>query len=140
MDKSYVSYVAFCQIVGVNPMPYAQWAALSRLEILRGIMRSELQTALNAAKELPAPELPELIGSLAELQAICMARLAAPVPSSRRPEELLDVQEASRRLGVSTQYLYKNHANLPFSRRIGRKLLFSSTGIDDHFRSRKRRK
>jgi len=101
-------------------------------------MRSELQNALIAAKELPAPELPELIGSLAELQAICMARLAAPAPTSR-PDELLSVQAAAHRLGVSKEYLYRNHATLPFSRRIGRTLRFSSAGIEAYCKKDRRR-
>jgi len=101
-------------------------------------MRSELQNALIAAKELPAPELPELIGSLAELQAICMARLASPV-AVPRADELLTVEQASERLGMSANYLYRHSGTLPFVRRIGRSLRFSAAGINDYITRKGRR-
>jgi excisionase family DNA binding protein len=98
-------------------------------------MRDELQIALSAARELPAPELPRLLGELEEIRATAMARLASPA-SVQRPDELLTVEQASERLGVSKDYLYRNHSRLPFVRRMGRKLLFSSLGIDSHIRLR----
>ena len=104
-------------------------------------MRTELAPALIAAKELPAPELPELIGSLAELQAICMARLAAPAIASRGAEDqLLTVSQAAERLGMSANYLYRHSESLPFVRRIGRALRFSSAGIDAYICRKDRRR
>jgi excisionase family DNA binding protein len=50
---------------------------------------------------------------------------------------LIDVQEASRRLGVSTDYLYRHHHKFPFTRRVGRKLLFSSLGVGQYLRQRR---
>ena len=97
-------------------------------------MRSELRTVLLAAQELPADELPRLLGDLEEVRATAMARLtSAPI---QRPEvdELLDVAEAGRRLGVSKDYLYRHHRNFTFTRRVGRKLLFSAEGIEKHIR------
>jgi hypothetical protein len=41
-------------------------------------------------------------------------------------DELLSVDAASRRLGVSKDYLYRHGGDFHFTRRIGRKLLFSA--------------
>lgn len=49
-------------------------------------------------------------------------------------ERLLDIEEAAARLNISKDYLYRHHKQLPFSRRIGRKLLFSSVGISEYIR------
>jgi excisionase family DNA binding protein len=100
-------------------------------------MRDELQTALSAARELPAPELPRLLGELEEIRTTALARLSSPAPVQVR-DELLDVKEAAARLGMSENYLYRNHGKLPFARRMGRALRFSSSGIDEYLRKRPR--
>jgi hypothetical protein len=41
---------------------------------------------------------------------------------------------AAVRLGVSPDYLYRNHRRLPFTRRMGRSLRFSSAGIEQYIR------
>jgi hypothetical protein len=92
-------------------------------------MRDELQFVLRYARELPPEELPKLLGEIEEVRCTAMARLTAPVQPSGA-DELLSVTEASRRLGVSKDYLYRHGSDFPFTRRIGRKLLFSSIGID----------
>ena len=97
-------------------------------------MRNELQTVLMAVRELPADELPRLLGELEEIRCTALARLAAPAPAGS--DELLDVQEASQRLGVGTDYLYRHHRKFPFTRRMGRKLLFSSLGVGEYLRRR----
>jgi excisionase family DNA binding protein len=96
-------------------------------------MRDELQIVLTAAQELPAGELPHLLGELEEIRCTAMARLTAPTQPSGA-DELLSVEEASRRLGVSQDYLYRHSSELSFTRRIGRKLLFSSSGINQYIR------
>jgi len=99
-----------------------------------GVTR-ELEPALDAARRLPPNELPRLLGDLEEVRATALARLTAPAPQQQaQPDELLDVAEAARRLGVSTQYLYRHHPRLPFTRRVGRKLLFSALGIAQYLR------
>lgn len=95
------------------------------------MMRPELQTALNAARQIPREELPRLLGELEEIRFTAIARLA-PVPSFAPPDELLDVDQAAHRLGVSTDYLYRHHGKFPFTRRLGRNLRFSSRGIDSY--------
>jgi hypothetical protein len=97
-------------------------------------MRDELQIVLRDAQELPADQLPHLLGELEEVRATAMARLAsAPVPR-KESDELLDPAEAGRRLGVSKDYLYRHHRDFVFTRRVGRKLLFSAEGIEKHIR------
>lgn len=91
-------------------------------------MRQELQPALDQARTLAPEELPRFLGDLEEIRATAVARLAAP-------DELLEVPEASHRLGVSPGYLYHHHAHLPFTRRVGRKLLFSACGIEEYIGS-----
>jgi excisionase family DNA binding protein len=96
-------------------------------------MRNELQTVLAAAMEIPAGELPRLPGEIEEIRCTAMARLTAPAQPSGA-DELLSVEEASRRLGVSKDYLYRHGSDFPFTRRIGRKLLFSSLGIEKYIK------
>ena len=80
-------------------------------------MRNELQTVLMAVRELPAGELPRLLGELEEIRCTAMARLTAPAPSQSQADELLSAPEAARRLGISQDYLYRHHHNFPFTRR-----------------------
>lgn len=96
-------------------------------------MRFELQAALALAKNLPASELPALIGELAECTAVAQSRLITPVIPAP-PDVLLEVPEAAHRLGVSPDYLYRHSKKFPFTRREGRKLLFSSAGLDSYLR------
>jgi excisionase family DNA binding protein len=96
-------------------------------------MRHELESAIQLAKNLPASELPAFLGSLAEINAIAFARLITPAVAAH-PDQLLSVEEAAQRLHVGCDYLYRHHARLPFTRREGRKLLFSSNGIDSYLR------
>ncbi len=100
-------------------------------------MRGELESVLAAAQGWPREELPALVGALAEAQAVALARLATPAPAQTQPDELLNVEEASRRLGVGPDYLYRHHRKLPFTRRVGRKLLFSSLGVAQYIRQRR---
>jgi excisionase family DNA binding protein len=96
-------------------------------------MRKELEPVLAMAHTLTPAELPRLIGELAEINAVATARLTSPTVTAK-PDELLDIEETARRMGVSRDYLYRAHRRLPFTRRQGRKLLFSSLGLDSYLR------
>jgi predicted DNA-binding transcriptional regulator AlpA len=98
-------------------------------------MRVSLTAALNEARTLAPPELPRLLGDLEEIRAVAIARLSSPAIETR-PDELLDVEQAAARLHVSQAYLYRSARRFPFARRIGRKLLFSSVGIDKYLSKR----
>ncbi len=89
---------------------------------------------LQAAREAALEDLPVLIGQLEAAKATAWARLTAPVPAQSEHDELLAVPEAARRMGVSEDYLYSHHQQYSFTRRQGRKLLFSALGIDKHIK------
>lgn len=95
-------------------------------------MRAELQAVLNTMREIPPEELPRLLGDLEEVRCTAMARLTAPqaAEAAPGPDELLDVAEAARRLGRSTDFLYRNAHKYPFARRDGRAVRFSARGIE----------
>jgi len=99
-------------------------------------MRTELENALIAARTLPPEELPCFLGAMEEVRCTAMARLTAP-SSPAVDDALLNVNEAAERLSLSPGYLYRHHRSFPFSRRIGRRLLFSSRGIDEYLRKRR---
>jgi hypothetical protein len=84
------------------------------------------------ARELPAGELPSFIGELEAVKATAWARLSAPASATAEHDELLEVEAAAQRLGVSKDYLYRHAQDYPFTRRQGRKLLFSAHGIEKH--------
>jgi len=90
----------------------------------------ELTTAID---QISPEDLPALLAALAAYLAQASAKLLAQpqaIPALPDSAENLSVAEASRRLGVSVDWLYRNHKRLPFTRRIGRRLLFSARGLD----------
>jgi excisionase family DNA binding protein len=93
----------------------------------------ELGRLRNVARELPQEELSDFIGQLESIKATAWARLTMPAHSQEH-DELLDVETAALRLGVSRDYLYRHSREYPFTRRQGRKLLFSARGIDRYIR------
>lgn len=100
-------------------------------------MRTELQAVLGVVRELPAGELPHLLGELEEIRCTAMARLAAPSSVQSQADELLSAPEAARRLGISQDYLYRHHRDFPFTRRVGRRVLFSALGIEKYIKTAK---
>jgi hypothetical protein len=88
-----------------------------------------VERLLQLARESTPDELPNLIGQLESAKAVAWARLTVP-PAQSEHDELLAVAEAARRLGVSEDYLYRRASEYPFTRRQGRRLLFSAQGID----------
>src|SRR5664279_1195522 len=97
-------------------------------------MRNELQIVLMTAQELPKDELPALLGELEQVRCTALARLTSAPVTPQESDELLGPAEAGRRLGVSKDYLYRHHRDFAFTRRVGRKLLFSAAGIEKHIR------
>lgn len=98
-------------------------------------MRQEIQFLLRAAREFPADDLPGLLGEIEVIRYTALARLSPPAyTGSGQPDQLVSIAEAARRLNVSEDYLYRHWKELPFTRRMGRRLLFSSSGIDKHIR------
>jgi excisionase family DNA binding protein len=92
------------------------------------------------AKAVSAASIPALLCQLGALQGILAARLAAAEPAPTVTQDsLLTVQEASVRLGLSCDWLYRKSRQLPFTVRVGRHLRFSSSGIDRYIRQREGR-
>jgi predicted DNA-binding transcriptional regulator AlpA len=91
-------------------------------------VRQELQVALGLARNLPTDSLAEFLGQIEIIRITAFARLTSPTLETN--DHLLNVEEASKRLNVSEDWLYRHHEQLPFTRRQGRKLLFSSNGIN----------
>ncbi len=85
---------------------------------------------------MPAEALPDFLASLEKVRVLAFARLVAPAPALRI-DELVGIEEASRRLNISKSYLYRHWGQFPFARHIGRKLVFSSLGIDRYIASRR---
>ena len=82
----------------------------------------------------PPERLSTIIAALSARIAAASARLLAmPTVGSGRttgPDENLDVAEAARRLGVSKDWLYRHANGLPFTVRVGRRLVFSARGLE----------
>ncbi len=102
------------------------------------VVSIDIDTQLfKAARELPAEELPDFIGRLESAKAVAWARLMAPASEPQEHDELLSVEVAAERLGISKDYLYRHHSQYPFTRRQGRKLLFSALGIEKYIQQRR---
>src|SRR5437762_12481213 len=78
--------------------------------------------------QVPAEQIPPLLCQLAALQSMLAARLTgATTPVSE--DRMLDIEAAADRTGMSKDWLYRHAKALPFTRRIGRKMLFSEAGL-----------
>ena len=103
-------------------------------------MRCDLAAALERKiRETPHEELAALVGELERARAVALVRLLAPAnpPAVRETaDENLSVAAAALRLGVSRDWLYRNAKKLPFTVRIGRKLLFDARGLERWNRQR----
>jgi hypothetical protein len=95
-------------------------------------MTSELEAVLARARALAADEIPRFLGDLETIRAVAWSRLTAAPATKQAGDELVDIEETARRLGVSCSFLYRNHGKYAFSRRVGRSLRFSSQGIQSH--------
>lgn len=68
---------------------------------------------------------------LAAVLAAVAARLATDQPAAAAPpseDEMLDVRQAAKALGVSNSWLH-HRKRLPFRRKVGGKVLYSQQGI-----------
>ena len=98
---------------------------------------TELVCKPETVADLPVSEIPAILMRLASLQGVLLSRLAAG--SSQSPRDVdgegsadrnLSVREAAERLGMKSGYLYRHAKSLPFALKIGRRLLFSASGLE----------
>lgn len=91
---------------------------------------SALLPELETIDALPLAALPAELARAAAVQARIAARLAAAAPAAAPiQDQLLDIDEAAAALKKSTTWLYHHAKELPFTRRVGRALRFSSQGL-----------
>jgi excisionase family DNA binding protein len=67
-----------------------------------------------------------VLGELERAKAVLWARLTAPSPPLGRT---LTVQEAAALIRHSPDWLYRNHARLPFARKVGRRVLVDEAAL-----------
>lgn len=105
--------------------------------------RPEISAALAtleaATRDVAPVDVPALVGELERLKAIAWQRLAAPAgraQSNGRDDRLLTAKDVSGRTTLSVAWLYRHADTLPFTRRLGRKVLFSEVGLGKWFATR----
>jgi len=88
-------------------------------------------------------DLPRLIGDLEAAKAAAWARInsrsPAPSPALAGPgagDTNISAKAAALRLGISASYIYKNAHALPFTRRIGGRVVCSAAGVERWDRQR----
>ena len=101
-----------------------------------------IRSAGEAALTLPPTELPAVLGELERLKGLLWIRLNTPLqgsPEATEGDRLLGVPEAAVKLGMAPSTLYKTADDYPFTIRQGRRLKFSSYGIERWIQARGRR-
>ena len=72
------------------------------------------------------------------LEPIIQRAVEKALNSHREEDRLMDAEEASKVLAVSSDWLYRHAKRLPFTRKLGPKMLrFSSQGIQKYLATRK---
>ncbi|MBI3895104.1 MAG: hypothetical protein HY313_04155 [Acidobacteria bacterium] len=101
---------------------------------------SELVEQPEKVSLIPSETIPAMLGELERLKATLWTRLSLPQRNGNETGEsgdrLLDAKEAAAMLHTSADYLYRHSAKLPFTVRMGRKVLFSEAGIGRYIRAR----
>jgi len=88
---------------------------------------------------LSADEAREMLARLVSIQSVLLAKAFSGNESGHQPKEnnLLDVEQASKRMGCSKDWLYRHSKTLPFVRRVSRRQLrFDPAGIDRYLRNK----
>jgi len=90
---------------------------------------ADLVTHPERVDELGPEQARALLAQLVTLQAPLLAR-ALIAGGGRDPDELLTVDVAARRLGLSEDWLYRHAGKLAFTVRVGRQLRFSARRLE----------
>jgi excisionase family DNA binding protein len=93
-----------------------------------------------SVEAVPREAVPSMLGELEQVKAELWTRLTVASVGQAEPagsaDGLLTAREAASILNLSEDYLYRNSAKLPFTVRLGRKVLFSRAGIERYIRQR----
>jgi len=85
-----------------------------------------------------APDTPAFTLTVAQLREIVREEVKAATTTQQDADRLLTAEEAAEMLSMSPDWLYRNAKKLPFTRRLGHKMLrFSQRGIVKWLESRK---
>jgi predicted DNA-binding transcriptional regulator AlpA len=85
-----------------------------------------------------APETPAFTLTVAQLREIVREEIQAARAPHQEADRLLDAEEAAKMLSMSTDWLYRHAKKLPFTRKLGPKMLrFSHQGILKYVAARK---
>ena len=79
---------------------------------------------------------PTDVRTFAILASAVMAGLNQALLAEPEADKLVDIKEASIKLGMSRDYLYRNFRSLPFAVAVGRAKRFSSRGIEQYLERR----
>lgn len=96
------------------------------------------------ADSISPEEAAALMANLAAAQWALASRIrlpaaAMPEPRTDEADRLLTPVEAAERLGVTSRWLYRHAHQLPFTRRLSRKVLrFSEAGLRRYLDGKKR--
>jgi len=103
------------------------------------VLTEAITRVIHEASTLPREQLPAFLGGLETARMTARERLLSPPVATVQAtdDRLIDIQEAAQRLGVSFHYLRRHE--FPFTRHIGKRVLFSSEGIQKYIRQRRRR-
>ena|SRR5450759_2314443 len=113
----------------------------SKPRIVNAAFSKEGRSSLSEAPvEAGHEKLIDAIGDAERLKASLLSRLYAQgAPRDHEEDRLLDVKEASQRLSISTDTLYRKARELPFTVRIGGNVRFSVQGISRFIATRQGR-
>ena len=102
-----------------------------------------LDEILHNPHAVPAERIPAALALLAAAQGILAARLVESAADhdhqhhAAANDRLLTTQEASKKLGMSADYLYRHADRLPFAIRVGSRRRFSEVGIERWIRNKR---
>ena len=96
-------------------------------EDLHGMIGEAMRVLEEAIAGAGPEEAARIHGELGRLRDACLPRML-----HEPPDRNLDAHEAARKLGISASNLYKKAkaGQLPFTVRVGGRLLFSERGIE----------
>jgi excisionase family DNA binding protein len=86
------------------------------------------------AHDLPPQVARDLLPRIIGLQVAVLARALVNGHDTDSEDRLLTVGEAAARLGQSKDWLYRHATKLPFTRRVGRQVRFSSQSLESYIR------